>query len=371
MIRVAFAADLHVDAYGTKIDPKTGLNARMVDFLESIRWLVSDAFLMNADVLVVCGDFTERRHAPAWLAAMIRDELRQFPNPVVFLKGNHDGEVDGRSIVELLTVAGDVAVGSQPKTFTLLNAIRFVALPYVDPAQARAMAPAGTLDADVKRAASQAIIDLARGLAVDDWKGPKVLLLHQTISGAWLSEQQQAFLGDKDVVVSGPALASAGYDFVVAGHLHRHQEVLPGIVYPGSIDRVDFAEASDPKGYVLASFDSETLGLWQFRENPTARRWVTLTTLSEFEDIPDVRDAIVRGRFTDPVDVDQLRRDLEREGAFDVRDLIVARADRPTKTSSDLGAMTPHQALEAYYPPDHPDRDALLERGRLMLGGTP
>lgn len=368
--RVAFAADLHVDAYGTKIDPGTGLNARLVDFLESLQWLVSDAFQMNAQVLVICGDYTERRHAPAWLAAMIRSYLRQFPGPVVYLEGNHDGRIDGRSIVELLAGPNDRAVGSKPQAF-LEAGIRFVALPYVDRAQARAMAPEGTDDATVKRAVSQAIVDLARGLNAEGaWKGPSVLLLHQTISGAWLSESQQAFLGDQDVVVDGVELANAGYDLVVAGHLHRHQAVLPGVIYPGSIDRVDFAEANDPKGYVLASFDDETLTQWSFRENPNARRWVTLQDgdLDDLEAI-DVAGAIVRGRFLKSADVDGLRRDLEAWGAFEVRDLVVARADRPERTTSDLGAMTPYQALEAYWPADHPDRAGLLERGRLMLGG--
>ena len=33
MTRIAFAADLHVDAYGSLIDPETGLNARLCDYL--------------------------------------------------------------------------------------------------------------------------------------------------------------------------------------------------------------------------------------------------------------------------------------------------------------------------------------------------
>ena len=56
-----------------------------------------------------------------------------------------------------------------------------------------------------------------------------------------------------------------GFDYVAAGHIHQHQvlrAVAPGgppIVYPGSLDRVNFAEIDEPKGYIIAGSNGAAL----------------------------------------------------------------------------------------------------------------
>src|SRR5450759_2347300 len=102
MTRLAFAADLHVDAYGSRIDPETGLNARLVDYLATTAWMAEEARRRGAEALVVAGDFTERRHPAPWLVSQIRGALSSFPGRQVYLRGNHDGEIAGGSIVTLL-----------------------------------------------------------------------------------------------------------------------------------------------------------------------------------------------------------------------------------------------------------------------------
>src|SRR5450759_5816467 len=102
MTRLAFAADLHVDAYGSRIDPATGLNARLVDYLATTAWMAEEARRRGAEALVVAGDFTERRHPAPWLVSQIRGALSSFPGRQVYLRGNHDGEIAGGSIVTLL-----------------------------------------------------------------------------------------------------------------------------------------------------------------------------------------------------------------------------------------------------------------------------
>ena len=82
-----------------------------------------------------------------------------------------------------------------------------------------------------------------------------VLVLDQTLAGADMSETQQAFLGDLGTVVDAGRLAAIGFDGVVAGHPHRHQ-LLDGpgcpVLYPGSIERLDFGEEREAKGFVIA-----------------------------------------------------------------------------------------------------------------------
>ncbi|NJR66369.1 MAG: nuclease, partial [Leptolyngbyaceae cyanobacterium CRU_2_3] len=47
------------------------------------------------------------------------------------------------------------------------------------------------------------------------------------------------------------------FDYVALGHVHRHQILSeqPYIVYPGSIERVDFSEEKEEKGFILAKVE--------------------------------------------------------------------------------------------------------------------
>src|ERR1035437_5253487 len=116
MTRIAFTADLHIDAYGQKIEPATGLNARLVDYLNTTRVVAERAFREGCEALVVAGDFTERRHPAPWRVSKIADELEcSALKQRIFLRGNYDGEIAGGSIVTVIN-DDDMNVGvSRPE----------------------------------------------------------------------------------------------------------------------------------------------------------------------------------------------------------------------------------------------------------------
>ena len=93
---------------------------------------------------------------------------------------------------------------------------------------------------------------------------------HITVSGATVASEQSMMLGDDHVLGLG-LLARREFDYVALGHMHRHQTLTqhPPVVYAGSIERVDFGEENDDKGFVVVDIDpakpqGERVARWEF-----------------------------------------------------------------------------------------------------------
>ena len=93
-IRILHFADLHIgmETYGS-LDAETGLNRRVVDFLDRLDELIDYALEHQADVVLFAGDaFRNRSPAPTYqreFAQRIR-RLSEAKIPTVLLVGNHD-----------------------------------------------------------------------------------------------------------------------------------------------------------------------------------------------------------------------------------------------------------------------------------------
>jgi exonuclease SbcD len=117
-----------------------------------------------------------------------------------------------------------------------------------------------------------------------------------------------------DPVVPVTVLADPAFQYVALGHIHRFQDLnegdAPPVVYSGSIERVDFTEEKEKKGFVLGEISESETGwkcIYQFRETP-ARRFITIDLGEIDEDrrklpIPDgispgdLEGAVVRVRY--------------------------------------------------------------------------
>ena len=54
---IGHLADSHVGPMGSKLDPATGLNARMMDRARCLEWCVRDAIARQAELIVFAGDW--------------------------------------------------------------------------------------------------------------------------------------------------------------------------------------------------------------------------------------------------------------------------------------------------------------------------
>jgi len=83
---------------------------------------------------------------------------------------------------------------------------------------------------------------------------PTVLTAHASVRGAKYGNERSVMLG-KDEILPDSIVRDPRLDYVALGHIHKPQELNPGahppIVYPGSIERVDFGEVDDDKHFVI------------------------------------------------------------------------------------------------------------------------
>jgi exonuclease SbcD len=163
------------------------------------------------------------------------------------------------------------------------------------PAAAEAKARAGeSLDAIVSQLAAEL-----------DPAVPAVLTAHVLVEGATLSSEANLMLGTEPMV-SRAAIANPAFDYVALGHVHRFQDLnaggRPPVVYAGSLDRIDFGEEKDEKGFVIAEI---ARGEARYEFVPVAaRRFVTIRVAVEEGEATapiaaaiaraDTRDAVVR-----------------------------------------------------------------------------
>jgi exonuclease SbcD len=204
---------------------------------------------------------------------------------------------------------------------------------------------------------------------------PAVLCGHFSVSDAKFGSERSVMLG-RDVVVLKSALIDPAWDYVALGHIHRHQALNEGhpppIVYCGSLERIDFGEEHEPKGFVVAKV-SRGDAQWEFVP-VAARRFLTIRADVREEPEPlaallnkiaqhDVSDAVVRVIVQAQTEQEGLLRDAEIRQALSPAYYIasvskeIERAYRQRLGGESPEGLTPAELLARYLeakdtPPD-------------------
>jgi exonuclease SbcD len=346
-------------------DPQMGLPVRVLDFLKSLDTIVDTAISENVDMVIFAGDaYKDRSPAPTfqreWGRRIIR--LSQAGIPTLLLVGNHDmSPASGRAhaIQEFDTLeVSYVRVISKPEFLEPSDLwdlpIQVIALPWIARSgMLAALEPDLTDEKKIREKMEDLIVETIKGSdEVIGWLNridpslPTILAAHASIQGAKYGSERTVMLG-RDLVLPPSFVKNPQFDYVALGHIHKPQNLNgpgpdpkdstpyahPPVIYPGSIERVDFGEAKDDKFFVIAEVEKgQTHVEWRKLEGVrtfidrrvviSSNENITETLIAALPSAKKLEDAIVRLTVEYPrewntlIDEATLRKHAERAFEF-------------------------------------------------------
>ncbi|XGB44089.1 MAG: exonuclease subunit SbcD [Nodosilinea sp. LVE1205-7] len=270
MVKILHLSDIHLGSglsYG-RLNPETGLNTRLEDFIAALGQCIDRALAEPVDGVLFAGDAFPDATPPPFIQQALAQQfcrLSAAQIPTVLLVGNHDQHAQGQggtslSIYRTLGVPG-VVVGDRLETHrieTRRGSLQVVTLPWLTRStlltrpdtEGLSMAQVHGLLLNRLEVALEAEI---RGL---NPQIPTVLLAHAMVDRATYGAER--FLAaSRGFTIPMALLARPCFDYVALGHVHRYQVLCqqPLMIYPGSIERVDFSEEKEEKGYLLVEVE--------------------------------------------------------------------------------------------------------------------
>lgn len=357
-LRLLHFADLHLGVQsGGRIDPETGLNRRIVDVCDRFDELCAIVEAEGVHAVLFAGDAFSNQHPNPTLQSLFAARVRRMARSgaaVFLLIGNHDlpkmaSLAHPFSIYEALEVEG-VVVGDRAKVYRLplkdapAPELQIAALPHFSRHQAIARFGEGV---DIERAVASTI--RALGEQVDP-ASPSVFVGHCHVNQADVGEAQSLF-GISDVEVSLSTLTSGQpFPYFALGHVHKRQVLSdePFVVYPGSLERIDFGEGQRvdvDRGGAVTNRDAEPKGCYRFDLVRTA--W-TLASEPRFREVAARRFVTVRlGPLDTDGPVDDIahrlgharRSGVELDDAFVRISATVAASDRGRVSAKAVGEL--------------------------------
>jgi exonuclease SbcD len=170
--------------------------------------------------------------------------------------------------------------------------VQVIAMPWVSRSGLMASVDASAVDV---RELFARIEDRISSL-VEDWMGeadpslPLILTAHASVEGAMFGAERMVMLGS-DLVLPTSLVKDRRLDYVAMGHIHKPQDLNEGnhppVIYPGSIERVDFGEAKDDKFFIVADIARGATQV-QWRKIDGTRLFIERrTTLDSIENVTE------------------------------------------------------------------------------------
>lgn len=398
-MKILHFADAHIDvANAGRHDPESGLPVRVQDFLKSLDTITNTAIDEKADLVIFAGDaYKDRTPAPTFQREWGRRIMRLSDAGIetILLVGNHDLSPSfGRAhtLEEFATFKiPHVHVVSKPQMLTPKDLgldVQVLALPWVNRS---GFITANDSPPDVAKLADEMGLRLEalveKWLETADPAIPTVLTAHASVQGALQSTGYTVSLGN-ELVLSQGLVKNPKLDYVALGHIHKAQDLnegaQPPVIYPGSIEKVDFGEASDNKCFVIAdvqkgqtSVDWRKLETRKFIDRKVKLETpekVTEQILKVLGTQEDLTDAMVRLVMEYPsemeavIDERAIRAYTEKALEFNLvkRPVTASRVRLPDGKTAE--SLTPEELLNLYFDAAHIEvSDTLMEMAKAIM----
>ena len=253
-MKIMHLSDLHI---GKKVNEYSMLQDQIYILKEILRIIDNE----KVETVIIAGDIYDRSLPPNEALELFDEFLYQLSSRnvnVFVISGNHDSperiSYGGRMMTENKIFLSPVYDGNV-KPISLnddYGEVNFYLLPFIRPADIRRYFP----DENIENYTD------AVKVAIDnmnvDFSERNILITHQFVTGAELSESEDIIVGGTDNV-SGEVFD--GFDYVALGHIHREQTVgKDNIRYCGTPLKYSFSEAKHIKSVTILDFkDKENI----------------------------------------------------------------------------------------------------------------
>ncbi|BDI15161.1 nuclease SbcCD subunit D [Nostoc cf. commune SO-36] len=381
MIKILHLSDIHMGSgfsHG-RINPATGLNTRLEDFVNTLSICIDRALTDAVDMVIFGGDAFPDATPPPYVQQAFASQFRRLMDaniPTVLLVGNHDQHSQGQggaslNIYRTLGVPGFV-VGDTLTTHcieTRNGKVQVITLPWLTRSTLMTRQETEGLSlAEVNQLLTERLRVVLEGeVRRLDPDVPTVLLAHLMSDNATLGAERFLAVG-KGFTLPLSLLTRPCFDYVALGHVHRHQNLNksnnPPVIYPGSIERVDFSEEKEDKGYVMLELERGKVE-WEFCPL-TVRTFRTIEVDISKADDPqamlmkaiakyDIQDAVVRliyklrSEQMDLIDSSSLHTALSPAHTYTIQAELVSQLARPRIPElSASSSIDPMEALKTY-----------------------
>jgi len=381
MLKILHLSDIHMGSgfsHG-RVNPQTGLNTRLEDFVGTLTICIDRALAEPVDLVLFGGDAFPDATPPPFVQEAFASQFRRLVDaqiPTILLVGNHDQHSQGQggaslNIYRTLGVPGFV-VGDSINTHrieTRSGSVQVITLPWLT--RSTLMTRQDTEGLSLAEV-NELIVERLRVVLEGEVRRldpdiPTVLLGHLMIDNANLGAERFLAVG-KGFTIPLALLTRSCFDYVGLGHVHRHQNLNPAndppIIYPGSIERVDFSEEKEDKGYVMVSLQKGQAE-WEFCPLP-ARTFRTIQVDLSKADDPvtvmnqaiakhDLTDAVVRliyklrSEQMDQIDNAALHSALSLAHTYTIQAELISQLARPRVPElSASNSIDPMEALKTY-----------------------
>ena len=289
-------ADVHLgmENYG-RVNPQTGLNSRFEDGMKCLSFIVETALEHEVDAAIFAGDAYRNcdpnpTHQHGFASQMRR--LTDAGIPLILVPGNHDMPISfGRkTAIDIFAALGNERVHvftkrRIEKVETRGGTLQIAPFPW--PVRSNLLAKdefRGASEEDVVREIEKKSAGTIEALAAAvDASLPSILVAHLMADRAETSGSEYYAAIMRDPRISTSVLANEAFDYVALGHVHKFQDLnknqKPPVIYSGSMDRINFGEARDTKGFCLVKIEANGASTretsYEFIETPT-RPFVTI-----------------------------------------------------------------------------------------------